>query len=51
MPDEPGSVVESLELCEDFAEEEKVTVILADNIFQNNIKVDVNSFQKVLRFF
>jgi glucose-1-phosphate thymidylyltransferase len=51
IPNEPGSVVESLELCEDFAEGGNVTVILADNIFQDNVRADVNSFKNGAKVF
>ncbi len=51
IPNEPGSVVESLELCEDFAEGGNVTVALADNIFQDNVRADVNSFKNGAKVF
>lgn len=51
ISNEPSSVVDSIELCEDFVGEDNVTVILADNIFQNNIRESVNSFNMGAKIF
>ncbi|MCM1989288.1 sugar phosphate nucleotidyltransferase [Oceanirhabdus seepicola] len=37
IQDKPGGIAEALGLCEDFVGEDKCTVILGDNIFEDNI--------------
>jgi glucose-1-phosphate thymidylyltransferase len=41
-----GGIAEALGLAEHFAEEEKVVVILGDNIIQDNIKASAQRFEK-----
>ena len=44
IQDKAGGIAEALGLAEDFADEDNVTVILGDNIFQDNIKDAVQNF-------
>jgi glucose-1-phosphate thymidylyltransferase len=44
IQEEAGEIAQALSLAESFADEDNVTVILGDNIFQDNIKKDVSSF-------
>ena len=44
IQEEAGGIAQALSLAESFADEDDVTVILGDNIFQDNIKKDVSSF-------
>ncbi len=41
-----GGIADALSLAEDFADEEKITVILGDNIFQTNISKYIRSFEQ-----
>jgi glucose-1-phosphate thymidylyltransferase len=43
---EPKGIADALSLAEDWANKEPVTVILADNIFENNVSAVVDEFQK-----
>ena len=45
VQDQAGGIAQALLLAEDFANNEPVTVILGDNIFQDSIKVFVSSFK------
>jgi glucose-1-phosphate thymidylyltransferase len=45
IQDEAGGIAQALGLAEDFANDEPVTVILGDNIFQDNVKNAVSSFK------
>jgi glucose-1-phosphate thymidylyltransferase len=45
IQDEAGGIAQALGLAEDFANDEPVTVILGDNIFQDNVKNAVSSFR------
>ncbi len=40
-----GGIAEALSLARNFADDESVTVILGDNIFQDNVKKEVASFK------
>jgi len=51
IQDEAGGIAQALGLAEGFANEEEVTVILGDNIFQNSIGEDVRSFIEGGRIF
>lgn len=46
IQDEAGGIAQALGLCEDFADEERVAVILGDNIFQDSIAGAVEDFIK-----
>jgi glucose-1-phosphate thymidylyltransferase len=45
IQDEAGGIAQALGLAEDFADDGPVTVILGDNIFQDNVKQAVSSFE------
>jgi glucose-1-phosphate thymidylyltransferase len=45
IQDEAGGIAQALGLAEDFADDDDVTVILGDNIFQDNIRGTVESFE------
>ncbi len=45
IQDEAGGIAQALSLAEDFADDDNVTVILGDNIFQDNIKKAVQEFE------
>ena len=44
IQEEAGGIAQALGLAESFADEEDVAVILGDNIFQDNIEMDVSNF-------
>ncbi len=44
VQDKPGGIAEALGLCEDFVGEDKCTVILGDNIFEDNICEYIEQF-------
>lgn len=44
IQEEAGGIAQALGLAKSFADEDDVTVILGDNIFQDNIKKDVSNF-------
>jgi glucose-1-phosphate thymidylyltransferase len=46
-----GGIAQALSLAEDFVDGDSVTVILGDNIFQDNIKDDVRSFKNGAKIF
>ena len=48
IQDEAGGIAQALGLCEDFADEEKVAIVLGDNLFQDSIVDAVKSFEKQL---
>lgn len=45
IQDESGGIAHALALCEDFIGNDHVTVILGDNIFEDNFHAPVSSFQ------
>src|SRR5659263_56858 len=45
IQEEAGGIAQALALSEDFAKDEPVTVILGDNIFQDEVKNAVSSFR------
>lgn len=45
IQEEAGGIAQALSFAEDFADGDNVTVILGDNIFQDNIKEDVSAFK------
>lgn len=45
VQDEAGGIAQALSLAEDFADNQPVLVILGDNIFQDNVKDHVESFE------
>jgi glucose-1-phosphate thymidylyltransferase len=51
IQDEAGGIAQALSLAEDFADDDDVTVILGDNIFQDNIKDAVESFENGAHIF
>ena len=51
IQDEAGGIAQALSLAEDFADDEDVTVILGDNIFQDYAKDAVQSFESGARIF
>lgn len=46
-----GGIAEALGLAEDFAEHDPITVILGDNIFQDNLLPEIQSFTKGAKIF
>lgn len=46
VQEEPGGIAQALGLTEDFADNEKVVVMLGDNIVQDDITPAVNDFKK-----
>ncbi|MBU0457641.1 MAG: sugar phosphate nucleotidyltransferase [Nanoarchaeota archaeon] len=46
IQEEAGGIAQALALAEDFANEEPITVILGDNIFEDNIKHYIKEFEK-----
>ncbi len=51
IQEEAGGIAQALALAEDFVDGDSVTVILGDNIFQDNIKEDVAKFNGGARIF
>lgn len=51
IQEEAGGIAQALGLAEDFADGDSVTVILGDNIFQNDIKEDVENFNGGAKIF
>jgi len=51
IQDKAGGIAQALSLAEDFVDGDSVTVILGDNIFQDNIKDDVRSFKSGAKIF
>ena len=45
LQEDAGGIAQALGLCEDFADNEKVAVILGDNIYQDNFKDDADKFK------
>jgi glucose-1-phosphate thymidylyltransferase len=45
VQEEAGGIAQALALCRDFADNEKIAVILGDNIYQDNFKKDVRQFE------
>ena len=46
VQEKAGGIAQALGLAEDFADGEKIIVILGDNVFQQNLKRAVNNFKK-----
>ncbi|MFZ6035991.1 MAG: sugar phosphate nucleotidyltransferase [Patescibacteria group bacterium] len=46
VQEEPGGIAQALGLAEDFADDEKVVVMLGDNILEDSIKNAVNNFNQ-----
>ncbi|MFC1612673.1 sugar phosphate nucleotidyltransferase, partial [Patescibacteria group bacterium] len=44
IQEEAGGIAQALGLCEDFADNEKIAVILGDNIYQDNFRADAEKF-------
>ncbi len=51
IQEKSGGIAQALSLAEDFVEGDSVTVILGDNIFQDNIKEDVATFNDGAKIF
>lgn len=51
IQDEAGGIAQALSLAKDFADEDDITVILGDNIFQDNFREAVQSFDSGARIF
>lgn len=49
LQEKAGGIAEALSLCEDFADNEKVAVILGDNIYFDNFESEVRRFESVER--
>lgn len=45
IQEEAGGIAQALALCHDFADNEKIAVILGDNIYQDNFKKDAEDFE------
>lgn len=46
VQEEAGGIAQALGLCEDFSDQEKIVVILGDNILQDNIASAAQAFEK-----
>ena len=46
IQDQPGGIAQALGLAENFVGNDQCTVILGDNVFENNINIFVNKFKK-----
>lgn len=46
VQEEAGGIAQALGLCRDFADKEKIVVILGDNVLEDNIKQSVEDFEK-----
>ncbi|AKB37916.1 Glucose-1-phosphate thymidylyltransferase [Methanosarcina siciliae C2J] len=44
IQEEAGGIAQALSFAEDFADGDDITVILGDNIYQDNIKADISAF-------
>ncbi len=51
IQEEAGGIAQALGLAEDFADDDTVAVILGDNIFQDNVRDAVQSFESGARVF
>jgi glucose-1-phosphate thymidylyltransferase len=51
IQDEAGGIAQALSLARDFADEDDVTVILGDNIFQDNFREAVQTFKSGAKIF
>jgi glucose-1-phosphate thymidylyltransferase len=51
IQEKAGGIAQALSLAEDFVDGDSVTVILGDNIFQDNIKEDVANFKNGAKIF
>ncbi len=51
IQEKAGGIAQALSLAEDFVDGDSVTVILGDNIFQDNVKEDVSNFNGGAKIF
>ena len=51
IQDESGGIAQALSLAEDFSDGKNLAVILGDNIFQDNLSQDINSFRSGAKIF
>jgi len=51
IQEEAGGIAQALGIAEHFVDGDAVTVILGDNIFQNNIRADVTNFREGAKIF
>jgi len=45
IQDEPNGIAGALSLCENFAGESDLAILLGDNIFENNLKCHIDKFK------
>lgn len=45
IQEDAGGIAQALSLCEDFADNEKIAVILGDNIYQDNFRFQIDNFK------
>ena len=46
IQDEAGGIAQALGMAESFADEEKIAVVLGDNIFEDNVRKEVAEFER-----
>jgi glucose-1-phosphate thymidylyltransferase len=51
IQEEAGGIAQALSFAEDFVDGDNVTVVLGDNIFQDNIKEDISTFTSGAKIF
>lgn len=51
IQDKAGGIAQALSLAEDFVDGDNVTVVLGDNIFQDNVKDDIKGFKNGAKIF
>lgn len=51
IQEEAGGIAQALGLAEDFADNEPVAVILGDNIFEDNLKKEIQNFKEGAKIF
>lgn len=47
IQEEAGGIAQAIALADDFADDDKILVILGDNIFQQSLKADVEEFSQI----
>jgi len=51
IQEQAGGIAQALKLAERWADDENITVVLGDNIFQDNVKKDIDSFSSGAKIF
>lgn len=51
IQDEAGGIAQALSLAEDFADHEKIMVVLGDNIIEDNLKKEAGNFKEGAKIF